>query len=236
MNLYKTFESLSHAVAGSPSIAVLASLAWGVLSILLSPCHLASIPLIIGFLSNQGKISTKTAFYLSGIFALGILLTIALIGLITAGIGKMAGNIGPAGNYIVAGVFLIIGLHLLEIINFPFLSQSAGRPEIKKKGAVSAFLLGFVFGLALGPCTFAYMAPMLAIVFSVASTKFFYAVLLLVSYAIGHCSVIVFAGTFTRGVQAYLDRSEKSKTVTITKKICGVLLIICGLYLIIVTI
>ncbi|MGB9643290.1 MAG: cytochrome c biogenesis CcdA family protein, partial [Candidatus Ratteibacteria bacterium] len=121
MRMYKFFESLSHAIEGSPVIAVSASFIWGILSILLSPCHLASIPLIVGFISNQGKITTKTAFYLSGIFAFGILLTIALIGFITAGLGKMAGNIGASGNYIVAVVFVIIGLYLLEIIHIPFL-------------------------------------------------------------------------------------------------------------------
>ncbi len=184
MNIYKLFESLSHAVEGSPIVAVSASLIWGILSILLSPCHLASIPLIVGFISSQGRVTTKTAFYLSCVFAFGILLTITIIGLITAGLGKMAGNIGPAGNYIVAAIFVVIGLYLLEIINIPFLASACNKPEMKKKGALAAFVLGFVFGLALGPCTFAYMAPMLAVVFKAASTKFLYAATLLLSYAI----------------------------------------------------
>ncbi|HOK80365.1 MAG TPA: cytochrome c biogenesis protein CcdA [bacterium] len=232
--MYQLFESLSHAVEGSPFIAVSASFIWGVLSILLSPCHLVSIPLIIGFISNQGKITTKTAFYLSGIFAFGILLTIALIGLITAGLGKMIGNIGRSGNYIVAAVFIIIGLYLLEIINIPFLSASS-KPGMKKKGMFAAFVLGFIFGIALGPCTFAYMAPMLAVVFKLASTKFLYSAGLLGAYAIGHCSVIVFAGTSIESVQKYLNWGEKSKGISTIKKICGALLIICAIYLIITT-
>ncbi|HXK45740.1 MAG TPA: cytochrome c biogenesis protein CcdA, partial [bacterium] len=140
--MYQLFETLSHAIQGSPTVAIAASFVWGILSILLSPCHLASIPLIIGFISSQGKISTKTAFYLSFIFAFGILLTITLIGIITAALGKMAGNIGPAGNYIVSAIFIIIGLYLLEIINIPFLSFSS-KPGTKKKGMFAAFILGF---------------------------------------------------------------------------------------------
>jgi len=36
---------------------------------------------------------------------------------------------------------------------------------MQRKGLLAAFLLGLVFGIALGPCTFAYMAPMLAVAF-----------------------------------------------------------------------
>ena len=50
------FASLSSALQGGLWIAVTAALAWGLLSILLSPCHLASIPLIVGFISGQGNL------------------------------------------------------------------------------------------------------------------------------------------------------------------------------------
>ncbi|MGB9642880.1 MAG: cytochrome c biogenesis protein CcdA, partial [Candidatus Ratteibacteria bacterium] len=107
------------------------------------------------------------------------------------------------------------------------------KPDMKKMGMFAAFVLGFVFGIALGPCTFAYMAPMLAVVFKLASTKFLYSVGLLGAYAIGHCSVIVLAGTSVKGVQKYLNWGEKSRGISIIKKICGALLIICAIYLII---
>ncbi|MCM8814412.1 MAG: cytochrome c biogenesis protein CcdA [Candidatus Omnitrophica bacterium] len=235
MNIYRLFEVLSHAVESSPPAAISASFVWGILSILLSPCHLASIPLIVGFISNQGKMSTRNAFLLSSVFSFGILLTITVIGFITAALGKMAGNIGPVSNYIVAIVFVVIGLYLLEIIKLPFLQPGNNALKISKKGVFAAFVLGFVFGLALGPCTFAYMAPMLAVVFKVASTNFLYSAILLLAYAIGHCSVIVFAGTSVESVQKYLNWGEKSKGIVVVKKICGILLIICAVYLIITT-
>ena len=55
------FTNLSHAVEGAPLLALGASVAWGVLSIILSPCHLASIPLIVGFINDQGVTSTRRA-------------------------------------------------------------------------------------------------------------------------------------------------------------------------------
>jgi cytochrome c-type biogenesis protein len=224
------FEKLTHAVEGAALIAIAASFIWGVLSILLSPCHLASIPLIVGFIDEQGKISTKRAFWISFLFAAGILITIGLVGAVTAAAGRLMGDVGRYGNYFVAAIFFLVGLHLLDVIPMPF--AGAGQVSMKRKGLLAAFILGLVFGIAIGPCTFAYMAPMLAITFKLAATNIIYGVLLLFFYGLGHCSVIVFAGTFTEFVEHYLNWNEKSKGAVILKKICGILVLAAGLYLI----
>ena len=225
------FEWLYNSLQSGLLVALAASLIWGILSILLSPCHLASIPLIAGFINAQGRMSNKRAFIISLLFSSGILITIAIIGLITGLLGRMMGDIGCFGNYIVAIIFLVVGLYLLEIIRIPFLSNIS-QPRLKKRGLLAGFLLGLFFGLALGPCTFAYMAPMLAIVFNFASDRFIFGVMLLIFYGIGHCSVIVLAGTFTEVLQRYLNWNERSKGAVILKKICGVLVILGGIYLI----
>ncbi len=225
------FEWLSTSLQSTPIIALAASFIWGILSILLSPCHLASIPLIVGFIDKQGRISTKRAFWLATLFSLGILITIATIGFITGLVGRMLGDIGSYGNYIVAIIFFVVGLHLLEVIPLPFLGKSS-QPTFKRKGLLAAFILGLLFGIALGPCTFAYMAPILGITFKIATSQFFYGIMLLFIYGVGHCSVIVLAGTFTEIVQHYLNWNEKSKGTIIIKKICGVLVILGGIYLI----
>jgi len=224
-------EWLSNSMQSSLIVALTASLLWGMLSILLSPCHLASIPLIIAFIGEQGKMSTKRAFWLAASFSLGILITIAAIGLITGLLGRLLGDVGSYGNYIVAVIFFVIGFHLLEIIPLPFLGKFS-QPAFRKKGLLAAFGLGLIFGIALGPCSFAYMAPMLGIVFTISVTQFFYGAALLFAYGIGHCSIIVLAGTFTEIVQKYLNWNEKSKGTVLIKKICGVLIILGGVYLI----
>ncbi len=224
------FTFLSRAVEGSAGLALGAAFVWGVLSILLSPCHLASIPLIVGFVDQQGPITTRRAFTLSLLFSVGILITIGVIGAITAAAGRMLGDVGRWGNYGVAVIFFAVGLYLLDVIRLPL--PDAAQPGMKRKGLLAALILGLVFGIALGPCTFAYMAPMLAVSFRLASTNLPYGILLLVSYGLGHCSVIVLAGTFTEVVQHYLDWNEKSRGAIILKKVCGMLVLLGGLYLI----
>lgn len=110
--------------------------------------------------------------------------------------------------------------------------RGPGSVGIKRKGALAAFALGLIFGIALGPCTFAYMAPMLAVTFRLATSDMAYGVLLLLVYGIGHCAVIVFAGTFTGAIQRYLNWNERSSGALVLKKICGVLVLLAGLWLI----
>ncbi len=226
------FDWLFRALESSAELALAASFIWGLSSILLSPCHLSSVPLIVGYIDGQGRVGTRRAFFLSLLFSLGILITIVSVGLLTGLLGRMLGDIGRFGNAAVAVIFVIVGLYLLEIIPLPFLGKS-GQPTVRKRGASGAFLMGLLFGFAVGPCTFAYMAPMLGIAFKTASSNLLFAVLLILLYAAGHCSVIVLAGTFTGVLQMYLNWSERSKGAVIVKKICGVLVILAGLYLLI---
>jgi len=146
----------------------------------------------------------------------------------------MMGDVGRYGNYFVAGVFFLMGLHLFDVILMPW--SGPGQVGIKRQGIMAALILGLIFGIALGPCTFAYMAPMLSITFQLASTQLWYGIMLLLAYAVGHCSIIVLAGTFTELVQQYLNWNEKSKGSLIIKKACGTLVILGGFYLIYTTI
>jgi cytochrome c-type biogenesis protein len=225
------FNTLYMMLSSSPGAALAGSFLWGVASIILSPCHLSSIPLIVGFIDRQGIIKTGRAAVISSLFSLGILATIGLVGIITALLGRMMGDIGQYGNLAVALLLVVIGLYLMGLVRLPFLENGLNQPGIKKKGLLSAFLLGLIFGLALGPCTFAYMAPMLGVAFTVAGNNLIFAVALVGAYAVGHCAVIILAGTFTEAVNHLLRWTRESRGAAMVKKICGALVIIAGIYL-----
>jgi cytochrome c-type biogenesis protein len=130
----------------------------------------------------------------------------------------------------VALIFFLVGLYLLDVFGMNISAPS--NVGIKRRGMLAAFLLGLIFGIALGPCTFAYMAPMLAVTFRTGADEPLYAAMLLLAYGIGHCLVIVFAGTFTEVVQRYMNWNERSRGAVILKKICGVAILLAGLYMI----
>ena len=224
------FTTLTRAVESTPAVALGAAFLWGILSIVLSPCHLSSIPLIVGFIDQQGRVSPRRALLISTLFATGVLTTIAAIGWVTHQAGRIVGDVGRYGNYIMAAIFFLVGLVLLDVIPMPW--SGPGRVGMKRKGLLAAFILGLVFGIALGPCTFTYMIPLLAITVFKASAANLWDMLLLGVYGLGHCSVIVLAGTSTGLVQRYLNWNEKSKGAVILKKVCGLLVLAGGVYLI----
>jgi cytochrome c-type biogenesis protein len=227
--MQELFTQLTQAVEGAWYLAIAASFIWGVLSILLSPCHLASIPLVVAYVNRGRTLQTQKAFGLSCLFAFGIFLSIVVIGLITAGFGRILGDIGPWGKYLVAAVFMLFGLVLLEVISLPW--SGPNMAERHPSGPWGALLLGLIFGAAVGPCTFAYMAPILAVAFKQAEVNFLFAALLIVLYSIGHCGLIVLAGTVGARLQTFLNWDQKSHLTARLRKLTGVILILIGLYL-----
>jgi len=116
------------------------------------------------------------------------------------------------------------------VIPMPF--SGPGAVGMKRRGLLASFILGLVFGIALGPCTFGFMAPILMVSFAAAKTNPAYAIALLGIFGVGHCSVIVAAGTSAEAVQKYLNWNEKSRGAVIMRKACGVLVLIGGVYLV----
>lgn len=216
------FTWLTDAMTGSPWLAVLGAVGWGVASLVLSPCHLASIPLIVGFIAERKDTTARQAFGCALLFALGILLSIAVIGGMTAAAGRMLGDVGPWASYAVASVLVLVGLHLLAILPLPW---ERGLSLPRYQGKAAALLLGLIFGVALGPCTFAYLAPILGVIFSVARTQPGLAVLLVLAYGFGHCALIVAAGASTERVQRVLAWNGSSRGAVWMRRACGVLVL-----------
>ena len=139
------------------------------------------------------------------------------------------GDVGIFGKWFVAVIFFVVGLYLMDIIHLPdtnFGFEANGNSF----ALVSALMLGLVFGIALGPCTFAYMAPVLGVVFQLSTTNTIAAGLLLLAFGIGHCGVIVTAGGLASRIQAYLDWTNRSNIVLWIKRIAGFLVILGGVY------
>ncbi len=224
------FSFLTELLYGNIYLAMIASFAWGVNSVILSPCHLTSIPLIIGFIASHNMKKVSGAFLLAFVFAVGILITIAVLGIITGALGQILGDIGPYGKYFVSVILVISGLYLMDIIRIPASGTNFLRPPGSASPLSSAFILGLIYGIALGPCAFAFLAPVLGIVFQLSSTNLLSAGTLLLLFGLGHCAVIIVAGGLTARIQAYLDWTNQSKAIIWIKRTAGFLIILGGIY------
>lgn len=220
--------ALTRALDGQPWLALTGALLWGVASIVLSPCHLAGVPLIVAYTGRSASLTARRAAWLSTVFALGILVTVALIGALSVLAGRMLGAFGGVTNYVVAALLFAVGLELLGA--WPFRWSGLPRPETTRRGMAGAFLFGLAFGTALGPCTLAFLGPVMGVTVQTAASRPVVAGLLMLAYALGHCAVLALAGAAGPSLLAFLSRNERA--VGALRRACGVLVVAGGLYLI----
>ncbi len=215
-------------LSASLLVALGAAALWGVFSVLLSPCHLGTIPLIVGMVGSPGTGTggRGRGAVLSFSFAGGMLVAIAVLGVVVSAAGLAVARLSAITNYVIAAIFLAAGLHLLGVIPLPLPSLSLKGG--KRKGALAAVGIGLVFGIGLSPCTFAFLAPILGVTFTGAATNPLRGFALLLAFGVGHCGVIGLAGSSTEFVQRYLDWNESSKALTILKGVCGVLVLLAA--------
>jgi cytochrome c-type biogenesis protein len=221
---------LGRAVESSaPAIGLAAALLWGILSIVLSPCHLAGIPLLVGYISRDPGASTKKAFRISAVFAGGVFLAVAALGVITLGAGRIAGDIGRTGGIILSVLMMLFGLNLMEVFTIP--APALPMPGRRRSGLLGAATYGLVFGSAAGPCTFAFIAPLLGVILAAQAARPVFAAGMMGAFIAGHCGVILLAGTFSGSVCRLLNWNEKSKALLILRRVAGALVILAGIYL-----
>jgi cytochrome c-type biogenesis protein len=224
------FLQINIALTGAGGLAFAAAFTWGVCSVIFSPCHLASIPLVIAYIggfTEDKKI--KHAFWYSLLFSIGLFISIAVIGVITSLAGKMLGASGGFGSIIIGIVFLLVGVHLLGFlpINIPGLDKL----QTSRKGAIGALLLGLSYGIVSGPCTFGFIAPMLAMV-ALQSTATRGIILILI-FALGHCIPILIGGSATSLVKKVINSNRIQGSGVWFKRLAGVTFILVAVYLII---
>ena len=228
-------SSIFEAMYSSCALKFWGAFLWGIASVILSPCGISIIPLVVGYVANTDNPSHCRAFRISGAFCLGIIINLLLIAFITSGIGMLLGGYERFLTLITAGVFIVMGLHLIGLIHLKFFglgSRIKGTESQNMKGAV---ILGILSGLAVGPCSIAYVSPVLSLAMSEASAGISGAVMLVLCYALGYCAVLLCAGTFAQIFSAYLHSDDEGvvgfmlKTVNV---LCGLALICGGIYLI----
>ncbi len=227
--LDKVFLAINAWMTDSFAIAAIGCFLWGIVSVLFSPCHLASIPLIVGYVAGQGKIiqGRKAAKYALA-FSFGLFVTIAAIGVVCTLLGRMLGDIGPYWTIFVGALLLWVALDMLGLAKCSVSSGIMGR--LKVKGISGAFLLGLTYGVLSGSCTFGFIAPILAIITiqEMVLTGVFFIVL----FAVGHCLPIVAAGSSTALVQRWLENGTMKGGGVWFRKSAGVMIALLGGYFI----
>lgn len=225
------FLTINNWIVAESAIAGAGSFLWGMVSVLFSPCHLASIPLIVAYVGGQQQIlGSRQASYYSIAFTLGLFITIALIGIICAILGRMLGDIGNYWQILVGLVLVWVALGMFGVEKC---SMSGGLflNRLNLKGILGAFGLGLAYGVLSGSCTFGFIAPILAII--TVQQKVASGVVLILLFAIGHCLPIVVAGSSAAMVKGVLENSRWQGATQWFRKGAGVVITGLAVYFIV---
>lgn len=220
--------NLSALIQSNPWLAPIAALVGGVLTAS-NPCVLAMIPLMMAFIGAYRETSgPKRAFGFSFLFVLGLTITFTVLGLIASLMGRLMGDVGRFWPYIVAGVCLIMGLQLVGFWKWEIPWLRVRHPQ--KSGAMGAFLLGLLFGVLSTPCATPILAVLLVYIASKGNLT--YGGFLLFLYALGHCALILVAGTSMGWAKRFIEARGMHSGFSYLRRGSGVLIILIGLFFI----
>ena len=194
-----------------------------------SPCVLAMIPLVIGYVGGYAEGSQKKAIQYSLVFILGLTITFTVLGIIAGAMGRLFGDVGSYWNYVLPPVAILLGLYLLFSDKLNLNIGLSQRFMPKRKALLGAFLMGLFFGIVASPCA----TPVLAVILTFAATKqeIAYSGGLLLAYALGHWVLVLGAGISAGFAQRVLESKGISNFSSYSKKVGGVILIGVGIYL-----
>jgi len=220
------FNNMQHIIQNNHSLAFLAVFVGGLISAA-SPCVLAAIPLIIGYVGGYSEGDKKKAAIYSLVFILGLSITFTVLGAAASAMGQF---LSFAGQWLYIGLAVIavtMGLQLMGLISIPLPFQKTH--QIKSRGLWGAFLLGLLTGTVSSPCA----TPVLAVILAYVSTQgdMLYGGSLLFTYAVGHCALIFIAG-LSIGLTESMVNSKGVKNFSLySKRFSGALLVAIGIYI-----
>lgn len=216
-------DDIEQIIALYPLLAFGAVFMAGVLSSA-SPCVLTTIPLVVGFAGGYADGSRLKAFRYSLAFILGLSLTFTAFGAAAGLLGTIFGTLGGKWYVIAGAIALVMGGQMMGLYEIPL----PVRPEYKPKrgGLVGAFLLGLFFGIVSSPCATPVLVVLLTLV--AGKAQVLYGIALLFSYALGHCLLMLFAGTFTGFVEGFAKAKGVGNFSAWTKRVSGGIVALAG--------
>ena len=217
-------ETLGTVLQQRPFLAFGAAYLGGVIATA-SPCILASIPLVIGFVGGYAQGSKKQAFLYSLTFVVGLALVMSALGAMAALMGTLFGQVGPFWPLVAGVILMVMGLQLAGVIHLRLGASQKYLP--RRTGLWGALLLGMLFGLVLSPCA----SPVLAVILTLAAVqgRVAYGSSLLFAYALGQGTLIILAGTCTGMVESFLQ-SRGANAGARVQQLAGGLIFFAGAY------
>lgn len=208
-------------------IVILLAFGGGVASSLL-PCAIGMLPVLVGYIGGYSDLSKQILIRQLILFICGISLVMTVFGIAATALGVAFGSFIGGGWYIVAGILAVLmGLHLLEIVQIPLPQFVTQLPDSQTGRWITPLLLGVAFGAASSPCG----TPFLTAILGFMSTTKSYALggVSLFAYGVGQSMLLLIVGLFTGLLKHMASLRQVGRVINL---LSGVIFILGGLLLV----
>lgn len=194
----------------------------------ISPCSLAMLPLIIGYVGGYSKETPFRTFLQLSCFIFGTAIVFTIIGVVCAITGSVfASRMGGYFTLLIASLLLVMGLKLLDLLDFETPTIIRAMPTNSSNSIfLYPTLLGITFALAGTPCSTPILAGIMA--FAAIEKNLGLAILMLFLFALGQGVILILAGLFTSTLK---NMKSIARYTEILLKLSGGLLVLVSIFL-----
>ena len=176
---------------------------------LLTPCVFPMIPITVSFFTQQGETSGKKPIVNATVYALGIIITFTLLGILLAvflgasGANQLASS--PWVNLFIGALFIFFALSLFGMyeIQVPQKLRNFSMQQEKRSGFVGILFMALTFTLASFTCTVQFVGLLLV---AASQGQWFWPVLGMVVFSTAFALPFFFLAMFPQ----YLAKLPKS--------------------------
>lgn len=196
-----------------------------------NPCSLAAVPVLVGLTGGHAAVTDwRRGLVTSLVFVAGLAASFSAMAVAAVSAGTYLGAASPFWPWVLAAACLLAATQFWDLWHLS-LPAWLGRVRPARSGTAAAFGMGLLFGVLSAPCAAPVLVVVLTYVASQASLS--YGLVLLWLYAVGHCALLVVAGTSVGLVRRLVASERYARGNLLVRRAAGIVIALVGLYLIV---
>lgn len=193
----------------------------------ISPCLLPMLPVYISYFGGGGERNIKTTLKNSTAFVIGFTVVFIMLGAFAGTVGSFFENHQSVINIISGLLVIFFGLNFLGIIKLNIFKGAKNNISTDNLGFFSALIFGFIFSLGWTPCVGAFLGS--ALMLASQQGHMLTGMIMLLCYSLGLGIPFILSAVLIDKLKSTFDFIKKH--YGIINKVCGILLIIIGIFM-----
>lgn len=193
----------------------------------ISPCLLPMLPVYVSYFAGGGERETKKTVKNSLGFVLGFTVVFVAMGALAGTLGSFLQKYKIAVNIVTGLVVIFFGLNFLGVFKINIFKGTNNKVRTDNLGFFSSMLFGMVFSIGWTPCVGAFLGS--ALMLASQQGKALTGIIMLLLYSLGLGIPFVISAVLIDKLKGAFNFIKKNyKIINI---VCGVLLILVGLFM-----